>query len=88
MPAEIEQAVVAARYTAQARRATVDTDGVQEMQRPVNLVNVLRDDVPGGVFPVSTVTALAPESMPDGHIRVTCEYCSKVYAVAPETLAA
>lgn len=25
---------------------------------------------------------------PDGHIRVTCEYCSKVYAVAPETLAA
>jgi len=48
----------------------VDTDGVQEMQRPVNLVNVLRDDVAGDVFPVSTVTALAPESMPDGHIRV------------------
>jgi molecular chaperone Hsp33 len=25
---------------------------------------------------------------PDGHIRVTCEYCSRVYAVEPETLAA
>ena len=25
---------------------------------------------------------------PDGKIRVTCEYCSKVYAVAPEELAA
>lgn len=48
----------------------VDTEGVQEMQRPVNLVNVLRDDVAGDVFPVATVTALAPESMPDGHIRV------------------
>jgi molecular chaperone Hsp33 len=25
---------------------------------------------------------------PDGKIHVTCEYCSKVYAIAPETLAA
>jgi molecular chaperone Hsp33 len=25
---------------------------------------------------------------PDGKIHVTCEYCSKVYAVAPESLAA
>ena len=25
---------------------------------------------------------------PDGHIHVTCEYCSKTYAIAPETLAA
>jgi molecular chaperone Hsp33 len=25
---------------------------------------------------------------PDGKIHVTCEYCSKVYAVAPETLVA
>ena len=24
---------------------------------------------------------------PDGKIHVTCEYCSRVYAVAPETLA-
>ncbi|GHG21077.1 glutamyl-tRNA(Gln) amidotransferase subunit C [Deinococcus indicus] len=47
-----------------------DTSGVQEMQRPVDLVNVLRDDVPGAVFPQAAVTALAPESMPDGHIRV------------------
>ena len=25
---------------------------------------------------------------PDGHIHVTCEYCSKTYAVEPEALAA
>ncbi|QFP77154.1 Asp-tRNA(Asn)/Glu-tRNA(Gln) amidotransferase subunit GatC [Deinococcus sp. AJ005] len=47
----------------------VNTDGVEEMQRPVNLVNVLRDDVPGEAFPVSVIAALAPE-MQDGLIRV------------------
>ncbi|UBV42171.1 Asp-tRNA(Asn)/Glu-tRNA(Gln) amidotransferase subunit GatC [Deinococcus taeanensis] len=48
----------------------IDTTGVEEMQRPVTLVNVLRDDQPGEAFPVAVVTALAPESMPDGHVRV------------------
>ncbi|AIZ44926.1 glutamyl-tRNA amidotransferase [Deinococcus radiopugnans] len=47
----------------------VDTDGVEEMQRPVTLVNVLRDDVPGGAFPASVIEALAPETQ-DGFIRV------------------
>lgn len=47
----------------------VDTDGVQEMQRPVTLVNVLRDDVPGEAFPRAVVEALAPE-MQDGQVRV------------------
>lgn len=47
----------------------VNTEGVQEMQRPVNLVNVLREDVPGAVFPHSVVEALAPQSQ-DGFIRV------------------
>ncbi|OLV19789.1 Asp-tRNA(Asn)/Glu-tRNA(Gln) amidotransferase subunit GatC [Deinococcus marmoris] len=47
----------------------VNTDGVEEMQRPVNLVNVLRDDVPGQAFPASVIEALAPE-MQDGFIRV------------------
>jgi aspartyl-tRNA(Asn)/glutamyl-tRNA(Gln) amidotransferase subunit C len=47
----------------------VDVAGVEEMQRPVTLVNVLRDDVPGPVFPRSVVEALAPE-MQDGQVRV------------------
>ncbi|CAM3950212.1 Asp-tRNA(Asn)/Glu-tRNA(Gln) amidotransferase subunit GatC [Deinococcus marmoris] len=47
----------------------VNTDGVEEMQRPVNLVNVLRDDVPGKAFPASVIEALAPETQ-DGLIRV------------------
>lgn len=47
----------------------VDTDGVEEMQRPVNLVNVLRDDVPGQTFPPAVIRALAPETQ-DGFIRV------------------
>lgn len=47
----------------------VDTDGVEEMQRPVNLVNVLRDDVPGEVFPTSVIAKLAPE-MQDGQIKI------------------
>ncbi|MBZ9714089.1 Asp-tRNA(Asn)/Glu-tRNA(Gln) amidotransferase subunit GatC [Deinococcus multiflagellatus] len=48
----------------------LDTEGVAEMQRPVALVNVLRDDVPGEVFAPEVVMALAPEHLPDGHIRV------------------
>ena len=47
----------------------VDVGGVEEMQRPVSLVNVLRDDVPGEVFPHSVVEALAPE-MHGAFIRV------------------
>lgn len=47
----------------------VNTDGVEEMQRPINLVNVLRDDVPSAAFPESVVAALAPE-MQDGQIKI------------------
>ena len=46
-----------------------DTEGVEEMQRPVTLVNVLRDDVPGEVLAQEVVAALAPE-MDGGFIRV------------------
>ncbi|PTA68363.1 Asp-tRNA(Asn)/Glu-tRNA(Gln) amidotransferase subunit GatC [Deinococcus arcticus] len=48
----------------------LDTSGVAEMQRPVALVNVLREDVPGEVFAPGVVAALAPDHLPDGHIRV------------------
>ncbi|MPY65261.1 Asp-tRNA(Asn)/Glu-tRNA(Gln) amidotransferase subunit GatC [Deinococcus sp. SDU3-2] len=48
---------------------TVDTAGAEEMQRPVTLVNVLRDDVPGEVFAQDIVAALAPE-MEGGFVRV------------------
>ncbi len=47
----------------------VDTDGVEEMQRPVNLVNVLREDVAGQPFPAGVIAALAPE-MQDGQIKI------------------
>lgn len=47
----------------------VNTDGVEEMQRPVNLVNVLREDVPDQAFSGSVVAALAPE-MQDGQIKI------------------
>ena len=47
----------------------VDTHGVEEMQRPVTLVNVLREDVPGAAFAPSVVAALAPE-MQSGQIKV------------------
>lgn len=47
----------------------VNTDGVEEMQRPVNLVNVLREDVPAEAFAPSVVAALAPE-MQDGQIKI------------------
>ncbi|CAM3866292.1 Asp-tRNA(Asn)/Glu-tRNA(Gln) amidotransferase subunit GatC [Deinococcus frigens] len=47
----------------------VDTSGVEEMQRPVNLVNVLREDVPGEAFPPSVIEALAPETQ-GGFLRV------------------
>ncbi|MFC0618881.1 Asp-tRNA(Asn)/Glu-tRNA(Gln) amidotransferase subunit GatC [Deinococcus budaensis] len=49
--------------------SAVDTTGVEEMQRPVALVNVLRDDVPGEVFGAGVVAALAPE-MEGGFVRV------------------
>lgn len=49
--------------------SAVDTSGVEEMQRPVDLVNVLRDDVPGERFTPEVVAALAPE-MQDGFVRV------------------
>lgn len=46
-----------------------DTEGVEEMQRPITLVNVLRDDVPGEVLPLRVIEELAPE-MEGGFIRV------------------
>lgn len=49
--------------------ADVDTSGVEEMQRPVDLVNVLRADVPGETFAPAVVAGLAPETQ-DGFIRV------------------
>ena len=42
--------------------ADVDTSGVEEMQRPVTLVNVLRADVPGEAFAPEVVRDLAPET--------------------------
>ena len=47
----------------------LDTAGVPEMQRPVALVNVLREDVPGPMFEQAQVLALAPQSQ-DGFVRV------------------
>ena len=47
----------------------LDTDGVPEMQRPIALMNVMREDVPGELFSQQTVLELAPESQ-DGFIRV------------------
>jgi aspartyl-tRNA(Asn)/glutamyl-tRNA(Gln) amidotransferase subunit C len=47
----------------------LDTEGVPEMQRPIDLVNVMRPDVPGEMFAQSVVMDLAPESQ-DGFIRV------------------
>lgn len=42
--------------------ADVDTAGVEEMQRPVTLVNVLRADVPSEAFAPEVVRDLAPET--------------------------
>ena len=47
----------------------LDTEGVPEMQRPISLVNVMREDVPGEMFTQAQVLELAPESQ-DGFIRV------------------
>ncbi|WP_420596018.1 Asp-tRNA(Asn)/Glu-tRNA(Gln) amidotransferase subunit GatC [Deinococcus sp.] len=47
----------------------VNTDGVEEMQRPVALVNVMRDDVPGEMLPHSALEKLAPETQ-DGFVKV------------------
>lgn len=49
--------------------SSVGTDGVAEMQRPVTLVNVLREDEPGEVFPQAVALSLAAETQ-DGQIRV------------------
>ncbi|AWN23647.1 Asp-tRNA(Asn)/Glu-tRNA(Gln) amidotransferase GatCAB subunit C [Deinococcus irradiatisoli] len=47
----------------------VDTAGVEEMQRPVALVNVMRDDRPGEMLPISALEQLAPQ-MQGGFIKV------------------
>ena len=47
----------------------VDTEGVEEMQRPVALVNVMREDVPGEMLPHSALEKLAPE-MQGGFVKV------------------
>ena len=47
----------------------LDTSGVEEMQRPVDLVNVLRADEVGEVFAQATALSLANETQ-DGFIRV------------------
>jgi len=49
--------------------SAVDTEGLEEMPRPVALVNVLRDDVPGEAFAPEVLAALAPE-MQDGFVKV------------------
>lgn len=43
----------------------VNTDGIEKMQRPVDLVNVMREDVIGEVFPLSVIEGLAPEMQGD-----------------------
>lgn len=47
----------------------VNTEGVEEMQRPIHLVNVLRDDLPSSPFSREVVEALAPE-MQGGQIKI------------------
>ena len=47
----------------------LDTEGVPEMQRPISLSNVLREDAPGPMFAQAQVLELAPESQ-DGFVRV------------------
>lgn len=52
-----------------AQLQELDTAGVPEMQRPVALANVMREDVPGEMFSQAEALSLAPESQ-DGFIRV------------------
>lgn len=47
----------------------VNTDGVEEMQRPVALINVMRGDVPGEMLAHSALEKLAPE-MQGGFVKV------------------
>ncbi|PYE56355.1 Asp-tRNA(Asn)/Glu-tRNA(Gln) amidotransferase subunit GatC [Deinococcus yavapaiensis] len=47
----------------------LDTDGVEEMQRPVALENVLREDVPTSMFTSSEALSLAVETQ-DGFFKV------------------
>ncbi|MFC4455668.1 Asp-tRNA(Asn)/Glu-tRNA(Gln) amidotransferase subunit GatC [Deinococcus sonorensis] len=49
--------------------SALNTDSVTEMQRPVDLVNVMRDDLPGQMFSQQEALTLAPEQQ-DGFIRV------------------
>lgn len=52
-----------------AQLQELDTAGVPEMQRPVALANVMREDVPGEMFSQAEALSLAPESQ-DGFVRV------------------
>ena len=47
----------------------VNTEGVEEMQRPVALVNVMRDDVPAEMLPHAALESLAP-AMQGGFVKV------------------
>lgn len=47
----------------------LDTEGVEEMQRPVALVNVMRDDMPGPMFTHEQAMQLAVEQE-DGFFKV------------------
>ena len=47
----------------------VDTEGVEEMQRPVALVNVMRDDVPGDMLTHAALETLAPQ-LQGGFVKV------------------
>ncbi len=47
----------------------VDTAGVAEMQRPIDLENVMRDDTVGPMFDRSVLEQLAP-ALQDGFVKV------------------
>ena len=47
----------------------VNTEGVEEMQRPVALVNVMRDDVPAEMLAHAALENLAP-AMQGGFVKV------------------
>jgi aspartyl-tRNA(Asn)/glutamyl-tRNA(Gln) amidotransferase subunit C len=47
----------------------LDTEGVEEMQRPIALVNVMRDDLPGPMFTHEQAMSLAVEQE-DGFFKV------------------
>lgn len=47
----------------------VNTDGIEEMQRPISLENVMREDVPGPLLSHEVVESLSSETQ-EGFIRV------------------